>query len=177
MDPNVLHNLNYGMYIVASCRGGSLNAQIANCVFQITSNPVTVAVSISKQNLTHQYIAASRIFSVSVLSEDAPMPFIGKFGFRSGRNEDKFKDTKFKKLASGCPVVLDNTLGYLEAKVINSFDCVTHTLFMGEVVASEIIREGTAMTYAYYHLVRHGKTPKVAPTFIEKEESQNAREA
>ena len=59
MDPNVLHNIGYGMYIVASNKGDSLNGQIANAVIQITNDPVTVAVSINKQNLTHEFIEKS----------------------------------------------------------------------------------------------------------------------
>ncbi|MFC1620821.1 rubredoxin [Candidatus Omnitrophota bacterium] len=169
MDPNVLHNIGYGMYIVASNKGDSLNGQIANAVIQITSDPVTVAVSINKQNLTHEFIEKSGRFSVSILSENAPLNFIGKFGFKSGRKEDKFKGIELKKLSSGCPVVMDYSLGYLGAKVVNKLDCGTHTLFLGEILESEILKTGTPMTYAYYHQVKRGTTPKTAPTFIKGE--------
>ena len=128
MDPNVLHNLSYGMYIVSANKGKLLNGQIANTVFQITSVPVTVAISINKKNLTHVYIEASSRFSVSILDEDTPLEFIGKFGFKSGKQEDKFKDAGFKVLVSGCPVVTDHSVGYLEAEVINKFDCGTLTM-------------------------------------------------
>ena len=169
MDPNVLHNIGYGMYVVSSNKGDLLSGQIANTVFQITSEPVTVAVSINKKNLTHEYIESSKRFSVSVISEDAPLAFVGKFGFKTGKTEDKFKDTKFIKLDSGCPVVLDNALCYLEAKVINRLDCGTHTLFLGEVTDSKILKTGKPMTYDYYHQVRRGTTPETAPTFIKSE--------
>jgi len=89
MDPNVLHNISYGMYIVSSNKGDLLNGQIANTVFQVTNEPITIAVSINKQNLTHEFIEASSCFSVSVLAEDTPLKFIGKFGFRSGRKEGR----------------------------------------------------------------------------------------
>jgi len=169
MDPNVLHNISYGVYIVSSNKGKLLNGQIANTVFQITSEPATIAISINKQNLTHEYIGESKRFSVSVLGEDAPLPFIGKFGFRSGRKEDKFKDTKFIVLDSGCPVVLDYAICYLEARVINKLDCGTHTLFLSEMTESKMLATGKPMTYAYYHLTKRGTTPATAPTFIKKE--------
>ena len=89
MDPNVLHNLSYGMYIVSSNKGDLLNAQIANTVFQITSEPVTIAISINNKNLTHEYIESSSRFSLSILDENTPLSFIGKFGFKSGRTENK----------------------------------------------------------------------------------------
>lgn len=169
MDPSILHNISYGMYVVGSFKGDSVNAQIANTVFQITSEPVTIAVSINKENLTHEFIEESSRFSVSVLSEETPLNFIGRFGFKSGRTSDKFKDVKFKKLSSGCPVVLDNSIGYLEVKVVNKFDCGTHTLFIGEMVDSRILTTGKPMTYEYYHQVKRGTTPKTAPTFIKGE--------
>jgi rubredoxin/flavin reductase (DIM6/NTAB) family NADH-FMN oxidoreductase RutF len=169
MDPNVLHNLSYGMYIVASNRADRLNGQIVNTVFQITSEPVTIAISINKQNLTHEYISASSRFALSILDESTPLAFIGKFGFRSGRNEDKFKEVNFKKLGSGCPVVLDNTLCYVEARVVKSLDCFTHTLFIGEMTGSEMLKSGKPMTYDYYHQVKRGTTPATAPTFIKSE--------
>lgn len=169
MDPNVLHNIGYGMYIVSSNKGDLLNGQIANTVFQITSEPVTMAISINKKNLTHEYIESSKRFSISILAQETPLSFMGKFGFKSGRVEDKFKDTKFIKLGSGCPVVLENALCYLEAKVINQFDCGTHTLFLGEMTDSKILNTGKPMTYDYYHQVKRGTTPETAPTFLKAE--------
>ena len=169
MDTEVLRNISYGLYIVSSNKGGLLNGQIANTVFQITSEPVTIAVSINKQNLTHEYIESSSRFTVSILDEKTPLLFIGKFGFKTGRAEDKFKDVKFTVLGSGCPVVTDNTVGYLEAKVVGKLDCSTHTVFLGEMTESNMLRSGKPMTYEYYHQVKRGTTPSTAPTFIKEE--------
>ena len=160
------------MYVISSNKGSLINGQIANTVFQITSEPITIAVSINKKNLTHEYIEASKRFSVSILAEEAPLSFIGKFGFTSGRTEDKFKDTKFIKLGSGCPVVLDNALCYLEAEVLNQFECITHTVFLGRMADSKILKVGKPMTYDYYHQVKRGTTPETAPTFIKSEAAE-----
>lgn len=169
MDPNVLHNIGYGMYIVSSNKGSLINGQIANTVFQITSEPITIAISINRKNLTHEYIDSSKRFSISILEQETPLSFIGKFGFKSGRLEYKFKGTEFTKLDSGCPAVLENSLCYFEAKVISQFDCFTHTLFLGQMTDSRILKIGKPMTYDYYHQVKHGVTPDTAPTFIKKE--------
>jgi len=169
LDPNVLHNLSYRMYIVSSCDGEKLNGQIVNTVFQITSEPVTIGISINKKNLTHEFIAHSGRFTLSILDQKTPLSFIGKFGFKTGRAENKFKDTGFKTLESGCPLVLDNTIAYVEAKVVKSLDCFTHTLFIGEMTGSGMLKPGKPMTYDYYHLEKHGTTPANAPTFIKEE--------
>ncbi|MFA5362256.1 MAG: flavin reductase family protein [Candidatus Omnitrophota bacterium] len=169
MDPQVLHNISYGMFIISSKKENACNGQIVNTVFQVTSEPVSIAISLNKQNLTCEFIKHSRIFSVSILSKDAPLKFIGTFGFKSGRQTDKFKDVGHTLLPSGCPVVLDNTLGYLEAEVINSFDCGTHIVFLGKVQDMVMVKTGKPMTYEYYHQVKRGTTPATAPTFIKGE--------
>ena len=55
------------MYVIGSRKGDKLNGQIANTVFQITSEPPTFAVSINKNNLTHEFIKESKVFAASVL--------------------------------------------------------------------------------------------------------------
>lgn len=179
MNPKTLHKISYGLYVISSKKGDRFNGQIANTVFQITSEPPTIAVSINKQNLTHEFIQDSKVFTVSILSKETPMKFIGHFGFKSGRDIDKYKDINYKIGVTGGPIVLENSVGYLEAKVINSMDVGTHTVFIGKVVDAEIIKDEEPMTYAYYHEVKRGTAPKTAPTYIPaqltaggKEESQ-----
>jgi len=168
MDIKTLYQLSYGLYVVTSVKGGKLNGQIANTVFQVASEPPTVAVSINKQNLTHEFIRQSRVFAASILSQDTPLSFIGNFGFKSGREGDKFKGVNYKVGKTGAPVVLDNALGYLELKVIGELDAGTHTIFVGELVEAETLKSGEPMTYAYYHVVKRGTAPKAAPTYIEE---------
>ncbi|OYD14929.1 High molecular weight rubredoxin [candidate division WOR-3 bacterium JGI_Cruoil_03_44_89] len=169
MDTKTLHKVSYGLYVVSSKMGAKINGQIANTVFQVTSEPPTMAVSINKENLTHEFIEESEVFAVSILSEETPMKFIGHFGFKSGRNLDKFEDVDYKVGVTGAPVLLVNTIGYLEAKLINTFDAGTHTVFIGKVVDAKIISDKEPMTYAYYHKIKGGKAPKTAPTYIKEE--------
>lgn len=166
MNLEALHKIGYGMYIVGSHRGEKRNGQIANTVFQITSEPPTVAVSINKKNLTHEYIQTSQAFAASVLCETTPLPFIGGFGFKSGRDTDKLQGVNYKVGQTGCPVFLDNTVACLEAEVIQEVDAGTHTIFIGKVVAAEIFNDSPCMTYDYYHKVKRGVTPSSAPSYI-----------
>jgi flavin reductase (DIM6/NTAB) family NADH-FMN oxidoreductase RutF/rubredoxin len=168
MNHKALHNLSYGLYVISSRTGDRFNGQIANTVVQVTSEPPTIAVSINKQNLTHEFINASKVFTASILSKDTPLSFIGHFGFKSGREVDKLKDVNYKLGETKTPIVLDHSLAYLEARVINQLDVGTHTIFIGELVGADVLREGEPMTYAYYHQVKRGTTPKTAPSYIEE---------
>ncbi len=173
MDNKAFFKLSYGMYVISSELDGRLNGQIANTVFQITSEPKIMAVSINKQNLTHRFIRESGRFSISVLSETTPMEFIGTFGFNSGKDIDKFKDIEYKKGETGVPVVTQNALSYFELKVEQQIDVHTHTIFIGEVINADLLRDGEPMTYDYYHKVKRGTAPKTAPTYIDPSTLEN----
>jgi flavin reductase (DIM6/NTAB) family NADH-FMN oxidoreductase RutF/rubredoxin len=177
MDLKALYKLGYGLYIVCSKKGKQFNGQIANTVFQITSQPPTIAVSINKSNLTHEFIEQSQVFTASVLAQDTPLAFIGHFGFKSGRDIDKLKGINYKLGETKAPVVTDHALAYLEAKLKKEVDVGTHTIFVGELVGAEVIKEGEPMTYAYYHQVKRGTTPKTAPSYIEEKKGGTAKMA
>jgi flavin reductase (DIM6/NTAB) family NADH-FMN oxidoreductase RutF len=164
-DRRAFRDLSYGLYIVTSLDGERLNGQIVNTVIQVTSEPARVAVIINKQNLTHEFISQSGLFGVSVLAESAPMTFLGPFGFRSGREVDKLSQVQYKLGVTGCPLVLDHALSLLEARVIDQIDLGTHTIFIGDVVNAEVLKEGRPLTYRYYQESLKGKAPATAPTY------------
>jgi flavin reductase (DIM6/NTAB) family NADH-FMN oxidoreductase RutF len=165
-DRRAFRDLSYGLYIVTSLDGDRLNGQIVNTVIQVTSDPARMAVIVNKQNLTHEFISKSGLFGVSVLDESAPMTFLGLFGFRSGRGVDKLSQVQFKTGDTGCPLVLEHALSVLEARVIDQIDLGTHTIFIGDTVNAEVLKEGRPLTYRYYQEFLKGKAPATAPTYI-----------
>ena len=164
-DRRAFRDLSYGLYIITSLDGDRLNGQIVNTVIQVTSDPARVAVILNNQNLTHEFISKSGLFGVSVLDESAPMTFMGLFGFRSGRDVDKLSQVEFKMGVTGCPLVLEHALSVLEAKVINQIDLGTHTIFIGDTVNAEVLKDGRPLTYRYYQEFLKGKAPATAPTY------------
>ncbi|MCD4774558.1 MAG: rubredoxin [Candidatus Aegiribacteria sp.] len=164
MDITPLFTITYGLYVVGSSSGKKLNGQIANTVFQITSDPVKVAVSINKTELTHELISKTGKCCIGVLSENADLTFIGNFGFKSGRDVNKFSDIPYMLTPSGCPIPEENILAYIDIEICNTIDVETHTVFIGEVTNCGITGEGTPMTYSYYREVLCGKTPPTAPS-------------
>jgi flavin reductase (DIM6/NTAB) family NADH-FMN oxidoreductase RutF len=96
MNPRALEKLGYGLYVVSSKREDEINGQIANTIFQVSSEPPVVAVAINRQNLTREFIAQSGVLTGSILSQEIPLAFIGNFGFKSGRQIDKFKNVHYK---------------------------------------------------------------------------------
>jgi flavin reductase (DIM6/NTAB) family NADH-FMN oxidoreductase RutF/rubredoxin len=167
MDSKALYKIGYGVYVIGSKKGDKINAQIANTIVQIASEPPTIAVRINKKNLTHEFIHESKVFSASILDNEAPLSFIGAFGFKSGRDTNKFEGVKYKIGSTGAPVVLDYTVSALEVKVAQEVDAGTHTLFIGQVVEAEVLSDKPTLTYEYYQQVKRGITPKGAPSYHE----------
>lgn len=168
MNTKALFKLAYGLYIVTSRKGERLNGQIANTVFQITSEPPTLAISINKKNLTWEYIKDSGVFAASVLCQETPLSFIGQFGFKSGRDINKLEGINYRIGQTKAPIVIDNATAVFEAKVTKELDVGTHTIFVGEIVDADVLNEKACMTYDYYHTVKRGTTPKTAPSYVEE---------
>ena len=176
MNGKSLHKISYGLYVVCSKNKKKINGQIANAIFQVTAFPQTIAISINKKNLTHEFIEKSKVFTISVLSEEAPMKFIGIFGFNSGRSINKFEGINYKIGKTEAPIVINYTISYIECEVINKIDVGTHTIFISNVVDAEILSDGKPMTYEFYHLVKGGISPKTAPTYYSEIDKKEKKE-
>ena len=101
-----------------------------------------------------------------MLCEDPPLAFIGRFGFKSGRDGDKLAGVTYRLGATGSPAVIENAAAYLEVRVTKEVDMGTHTVFIGSVVTADVISDKPCMSYAYYHQVKRGTTPKAAPSYV-----------
>lgn len=164
MNINALTKLSYGMYVIGTKDKNRFCGCIANSLIQITADPITVAVSINHNNYTNECIKNSKEFSICVLGEKINPIIIGTFGFRSARDFNKFENINHTTI-EGLPVCSDSC-AYLICKLINTVETQTHTIFIAKVEQCETIKDDTPMTYAYYHNVIKGKSPKNAPTYI-----------
>lgn len=168
MNIESFFKMTYGIYIVSSASGQKLNGYISNTVFQVTAEPPQLAVSCHKDNLTTRYISESRKFSVSVLKQAASPDLIGTFGYKSGRDVNKFTSVDHYITDEGIPIVTQDAAAVFECEVISETDLGTHILFIGRVLNGELLDAASIpMTYAYYREVKKGFSPKNAPTFVD----------
>ncbi len=167
MDKNAFRQLSYGVYVVSTWDKGRATGCTANSAMQITSDPATVAVSINHDNYTNQCIRETGKFAVSVLGEHSDPGIIGTFGFRSGRDQNKFDGVE--QVVKGYLPVVADACAYIVCEVIDRMETSSHTVFLGRVTDAGILKKDEPMTYAYYHNVIKGKSPKNAPTYIAEE--------
>jgi flavin reductase (DIM6/NTAB) family NADH-FMN oxidoreductase RutF len=143
--------VSYGLYVVSSIDGDRINGQICNTLFQITSDPPRIAIGINHKNLTHEFIEKSEVFAASILGL-GDHRIVRRFGYRSGRDFDKFKGIPIVTGRTGCPI-LESSIGFLECSLLKdrTTDAGTHSIFVGEIVGGDVFRDEEPMTYAYYH--------------------------
>lgn len=175
MNKNAFRQLSYGVYVISTWDNGRATGCTANSAMQITSDPATVAVSINHDNYTNQCIQNTGKFAVSILGEHSDPGIIGAFGFRSGRDCDKFDGVE-QTVREYLPVVAD-ACAYIVCEVIDKMETPTHTVFLGKVLDADVLKQDDAMTYAYYHNVIKGKSPKNAPTYLPEEPKQEKSES
>jgi Conserved protein/domain typically associated with flavoprotein oxygenases, DIM6/NTAB family len=166
MDTTALFRFTSGLYVVSSDADGEVGACIINTGLQLTSNPLQVEVVINKQNHTERVIERAGHFALTVITEKADMPYIGRFGFRSSATFDKFEGMETMRTVLGDPYTPECAAAVIACDVVKSLDVGTHVIFVGELKDAEVLSSDEPMTYAYYHSVLKGKTPPKASSYV-----------
>jgi flavin reductase (DIM6/NTAB) family NADH-FMN oxidoreductase RutF/rubredoxin len=178
MNYEAFFKLTYGLYILTSRDGDKLNGHISNTVFQITADPPRMAVATHKNNLTTEYIKKSRVFAVSAIQQDVTLDFIGPWGFKSGRDINKFDKVNYKIGKTGAPIVLDKVIAWYECEVEEVHEIGTHVLFIGRVVDLDVTgNPSPPLTYDHYRYQIKGISPENSPTYIPKGKEDEKQKA
>ncbi len=149
-DLKALFNIGYGLYVVTSNDGQKDNGLIVNTVTQVTNTPNRIAVTINKDNYSHHVIKQTGIMNVNCLSTDAPFSVFENYGFRSGRNADKFKDVAEMRSDNGLRFLPQYINSFMSLKVEQYIDMGTHGMFVCSVTEARVISKTETMTYTYY---------------------------
>lgn len=160
VDPTALFSIGYGLYVVTCNDGSKDNGLVVNTVTQVTNTPDRVAVTVSKQNYSHDVIKQSGKMNVNCLTTEAPFALLQWFGFHSGRDVNKFAANEQLRSGNGLVILPGYINAYIELQVEQYVDLDTHGMFICTVTESKVISDKETMTYAYYH--KHVK-PKPKP--------------
>lgn len=166
MNLSVLYNLTYGLYIVGAFYEGRAVGCTINTCFQVTSQNPHLAISLNKNNFTLEAIKEMKRFSLSIVAEDTDPMVIGRFGFMSSRDNDKYEPFGYD-VHEYVPCVKGKFCGRLILEAKEFIDCGSHVVVIARLLDT-VAGSGTPMTYAYYHNVIKGNAPKNAPTYREE---------
>lgn len=156
MDEKALFKLTYGLFVAGVEFEGKKNACIINTATQATSEPVRMIATMLKSNYTTELIRKKGSLTISVLSIDCSLDTISNFGYKSGRNNDKFADFECKIDSNGNPYIYRNVVARMSLNVINTIDLGSHYVFICDVVESEVLENKNPITYADYRVIKSG---------------------
>ena len=169
MDVGVLFDMSYGVYLIGVKHDGRLGGCIVNAAIQVSAEPMSIAVSVNRNNDTNRYIRDAHEFTLSILSEQTPPALVGSFGFHKSDETEKFADVPYKMTEGGAPYPTEKICGYLRCRVKEMMETHTHTVFTADILDMERLSDLPPMTYSYYHKVIKGKTPRNAATYVAEE--------
>lgn len=166
MDKRAMYQLSYGLFVLTTAFEGKDNGCIINTGIQVTSDPNRISIAVNKGNFTQDLIQKSGRFNLSVLSEAALFDTFRHFGFRSGRDTDKFAGyTDCRRSANGLYVITAGTNAFLSATVEQAIDLGSHTLFIAAVDDMDLLSSDPSATYAYYQsAIKPKPAQKAAPS-------------
>lgn len=145
-----LFKLSYGLFVLTAKAGDKDNGCIINTAQQVTSSPLRISITVNKSNFTHDMIVQTGEFNLSVLTEETPFEVIRHYGFQSGRDVNKIVSNGLERSENGIAYIKAFSNSFISAKVIDTVDLETHTLFIADVTEAEIISEKPSLTYEYY---------------------------
>ena len=125
-----------GVSILTARLDDHARGMTCNSFNSVSDSPATVLVSIRRGTRTHEMVSASGLYALSILPADAER-FANRFaGLEGDAAQDQFEDVPHRLSPAGLPW-LDGSLGYLECRVVHSYDVGASTLFVAEVEAAE----------------------------------------
>ena len=151
MDTKTLFNIGYGLYVLTANNDGKDNGCIINTVMQVTSDPLQIAICVNKMNYTNEMIKKSKKFNVSILTKEAKFDIFKNFGFKSGKDTNKFESfNDIKRSENGILYITKNTNSYISANVKEEVEFKTHTMFIAEITDAKCLSDESTVTYEYY---------------------------
>jgi flavin reductase (DIM6/NTAB) family NADH-FMN oxidoreductase RutF/rubredoxin len=151
IDALSMRKFSYGLFALFTNDGAKDNACIINTAQQLTDNPKRITIAVNKSNYSCDTIKKTGIFNISVLTENCPFDIFTRFGFASGRDTDKLDGfDSVMTSENGLKYLSEYSNCFMSAKVIDSADYGTHTLFVAEITEAKVLNDMPSVTYAYY---------------------------
>ena len=149
-----LGHMTYGIYVLTSFYKDTINGMIASWVSQVSYEPLLIMVAVHPNRYSHKLISKSGCFALHILSTDQSN-LIGRF--KGPDPGAKFSAIQWQPGRTGCPI-LKECVAYFECKVTADYTPGNHTLYLGEVVAAQVIGRGGTLSSLDYNGIYLGKS-------------------
>ncbi len=124
-----------GVTIATMQADGFAHGLTVSGFLSLSLEPPLVLVSIGQELYSHDLLGKSRAFAVNILhanQKDLSDKFAGRWG-----DVDRFSGVTWHTETTGAPV-LDDCAAWLDCRLVSSYEAGDHTIYVGEVVASNV---------------------------------------
>ncbi len=139
----VLWTMPSGLYIVGSTdKASRRNGMTCNWVTQVSFDPKWLGISVERDALTHELIAASNVFTVCLVDRE-DRAIVRKFTKPVDVDVEAHTLNGFSYFdgpATGAPV-LAQSVAYVECEVRQPVAVGNHTLFLGEIMNAAFLKD------------------------------------
>jgi flavin reductase (DIM6/NTAB) family NADH-FMN oxidoreductase RutF len=135
-----------GVSVVTAERApGKVHGMTANSVTSVSLNPLLLLVCVDHRALLLPMVREKQQFGVSVLKQEQQA--ISRYFAQTVEDEavEARLGIRYRWTESGIPL-LDDALVHIACRVINAHEAGDHTIFIGEVEATEIF-DGDPLVY------------------------------
>ncbi len=138
----VLGHFASGVTVVTACHAGACHGITVSAFTSLSLDPPLVLLCIDQHSSCHEVVANAGSFAVNILAED------GEWLSRlfASPNPDKFANVQYHVGRMGAPM-LDEALAVIECRLHTQLPGGDHTIFVGEVIATEIQRTAKPLLY------------------------------
>jgi flavin reductase (DIM6/NTAB) family NADH-FMN oxidoreductase RutF len=102
-----------------------------NSLTSVSLDPPLVLICIGNNTDSYELLQRSKIYCVNLLTENQEYLSV-RFAKRSSEAVEPFSDLEWRRSETGCPI-LGGTLGYIDCKIVNTYEGGDHLIFIGEV--------------------------------------------
>ena len=139
MQDIILRSVSTGVYVLTAQHQGRANGSTVAWVSQVSFDPMLMMVSLANIRYSFDLVKKSGYFGLNVLGADQ-VETARHFGYKTAHETDKMEGLSYGTSEKGLPI-LDGVKAYIECRVVESFPAGDHTLFVGEVVAAESLKD------------------------------------
>jgi len=161
----LLDRLDTTVCVLTTAHAGAVSGCIVTYVTpaSIHAERPRLVVLTSHENLTHELLGESGVLVLHPVARGQE-DWVERFGFRSGRDVDKFAGLAWERGETGSPILAE-ALGWIEGRVLAAMDCGDHTARLVEPLAVSL-RDAAAVPLRAAEVYAGGVDEPRAPSLF-----------
>ncbi len=125
-----------GVTVVTSKFNKIQHGMTVSSFTSVSLDPPTVLISLEKTTRTHELVQGSGFFGVTILAS-GQTEISDRFAGRQTEDQDRFMGLNTFTLETEVPLLADG-LASFDCRVVSAYEVGSHTIFIGDVLASQI---------------------------------------